>query len=114
MALALVPGGQAITAAAQAGSGAARMALGEGGYRKGRAAVTWGYSLINGFSPIPLMLPMIPVKMFLFIVVFLLCYFAFGSSFWVSVLLAYLAQAVVTTMISKWAVDAFLTWGLGV
>ncbi len=97
----------------QRSASAAKGTMGEGNYKSARAGATWTWGAINGFSPIPPMLPLFPIKIALFVVILLICIFVFdmGAK---SIVAAYLGQAIIVMVATEWLVDKVLRWGVGI
>ena len=83
-----------------AATAATRSAIGEEDYGKGRSAITWGYGAINGFSPIPPMITLLPIKIGLFVVILLICIFVLNMGP-KAILAAYLGQAIIIMFMSE-------------
>jgi hypothetical protein len=96
-----------------AGLSVVRNVVGEDNYSRWRSRATWGYGLINGFSPISPQLVLMPVKIALFIVIILVCILAFGWSGLASAAAAYFGQAIIVALAAGWMADRLLAWGLG-
>mgnify|MGYP003442079210 FL=1 len=94
----------------EAGANAAKGILGEKRYKQKRSTLTWTFGALNGFSPIPPMIPLLPVKIALFIVILIICLASgMGGK---SIVAAYLGQALLIMFFSEWFLDKFLSWGL--
>jgi hypothetical protein len=97
-----------------AGVDAFRRRVGEKKYQQVHSGATWGWGAINGFSPIPPMLPLFPVKIVLFIVLIIFFASVIGMSAGKTIMAAYLGQALIIMFASQWLLDNVLKHGLGV
>lgn len=114
MALAFLPGAAPLVTGIQASAATTKAAIGDENYGKLRSGANWGYAAINGFSPMPAFILLLPIKIAIFVFVLLVFIFVFDTKWFTAAIIAYLVQAVVVMFMSNWIMDKLLKFGLGI
>lgn len=95
------------------GIGAIKTVFGDDAYNKTRSSFVWSAGVINGWSPVPPAIGLLPAKIAIFVVIMLVLVYAFGVGWGTAARAAYVGQALAIMVAFSAFTDLLLRWGIG-